>query len=146
MDARVLKDYTELLVAVRKSMDAYLSTGEEYLIKREFPGVACAAGSLTSRINNLKNIVAAHADREPDKKDAFEVSSLVSTLDWLSRDDYCLKDFKGIQLTLPATAFNGTYPDVAVPGDIEYPAAMIMLKSAAAEIVLEGNVVDLSAK
>ncbi len=137
MDAQVLKDFTDLMITIRKTFDEYLYSGE-------LKGVACAAGTLTARINNLKVIVAAHADREPNDKDRFEVSSLTSTLDWLSMDEYCLKDFKDIKLNLPETAFNAAFPDVAVPGEIDYRAAMVMLKSAAIEVVLGGEPLALS--
>lgn len=73
MEAQTVKDYTDLLIAVRQSMNEYLLTGDLH-------GVACAAGTLTSRINNLKVIVAAYEDRTPNEKDRFEMSSLASTL------------------------------------------------------------------
>jgi hypothetical protein len=139
MDAQNVKDFTDLLIAVRKTMDEYLYSGE-------LKGVACAAGTLTSRINNLKVIVGACADREPNDKDRFEMSSLATTLTWLSEDDYCAKDFKGIKLVLPDTAFNAAHPDIAIPGEIDFPAAMVMLHSAAIEIVLEGKPASLSGK
>lgn len=138
MDAQIVKDFTDLLTAVRKSMDDYLLGGE-------LKGVACAAGTLTSRINNLKVIVAAYDDREPNQKDRFELSSLSSTLSWLSTDEYCARDFVGIKLVLPNTAFNAAHPDICVPGEIDYRAAMTMLQSALIEIVLEGTPVALSA-
>ena len=138
MEAQTIKDYTDLLTAVRDSMNEYLLTGELH-------GVACAAGTLTSRVNNLKIIVAAYEERTPNEKDRFEISSLVSTLGWLGHDKDCMKDFTGIKLKLPETAFNAAYPDVAVPGEIEYLALMTMLRSAAIEIVLEGRAIPLSA-
>ncbi len=137
MHAQVFKDFTDLVIAIRKTFDEYLYSGE-------LKSVACAAGTLAALINNLKVIVAAHADRPPNDKDRFEISSLISTLDWLSTDDYCAKDFKDIKLTLPETAFNAASPDVATPGAIDYRAAMTMLRSAAIEIVLEGKPMHLS--
>jgi len=137
MNPQTVKDFTDLLVTVRHSMD-------EYLLPGDMKGVACAAGTLTSRINNLRVIIAAYDDREPNDKDRFEISSLVSTLDWLSKDDYCARDFSGIKLKLPETAFNAAYPDIAVPGEIDYRAAMTLLRSAAVEIVLEGKPTPLS--
>lgn len=138
MEAQTVKDFTALLMVVRESMQEYLLTGDLH-------GVACAAGTLTSRINNLKVIVAAYEDRTPNEKDRFEMSSLASTLDWLSHDKDCVKDFTGIKLKLPETAFNAAYPDVAVPGEIDYLALMTMLRSATIEIVLEGKAIPLSA-
>lgn len=138
MDAQVVKDFTELLTAVRKSMD-------DYLIGGELRGVACAAGTLTSRLNNLKVIVAAYEDREPSDKDRFELSSLASTLNWLSTDDYCARDFVGIKLVLPNTVFNAAHADICTPGEVDYRAVMTMLQSALIEIVLEGKLVALSA-
>lgn len=138
MDAQTVRDFADLLAAVRRPMDDYLLGGE-------LKGVACAAGTLTSRINNLKVICAAYEDREPNEKDRFELSSLARTLDWLGKDDYAARDFTGINLRLPATAFNTAHPDIAMPGEIDYRAAMIMLQAALEEIVLEGKPVALSA-
>lgn len=132
MDAQILKDFTDLLTAVRKAMDEYLLTGE-------LRGVACAAGTLTAHINVLKAIVTAQNDRYPDEKDRNAILRLASTLDWLSKDDYAGRDFAGSKLRLPETAFNNAFPDIAVPGEIDYRPAMVMLRSAVLEIVLEGQ-------
>ncbi|MFT4077510.1 MAG: hypothetical protein QM647_18430 [Asticcacaulis sp.] len=132
MDAQNIKDFSDLMKAVRRSLDEYLLIGDMH-------GAACAAGTLTSRINNLDKLVEAFETREPNDKDRFEFTSLLSTLEWLSTDTYCTKDFIGIKLVLPDTAFNARYPNIATPGEIEYPVVMTMLRSVALEIVLEGK-------
>lgn len=138
MDTQVVKDFTELMATMRKAMDQYLLSGD-------LPGVACAAGTMTARINNLRVITAAYENREPNTKDRFELSSVAATLAWLGDDKDCLRDFTGIKLVLPDTAFNAAHPDIAIPGEIEYKAAMGMLHSAIVKIVLEDNPVPLSA-
>lgn len=138
MDAQVVKDFTDLMIAVRKTFD-------EYLLSGELKGVACAAGTITARINNLKVICGAYDTREPNDKDRFELSSIAATLDWLAKDETIARDFSDLKLALPQTAFNNAYPDVALPGALDYRTAMIMLHSAAVEIVLGGKPLALSA-
>ncbi len=138
MEAQTIKQFADLVISVRKGLDQYLLDGD-------LPGVACAAGTLTSRINNLKTIVAAFDEREPNDKDRFELSSLASTLDWLSKDKDVARDFAGLKLVLPPTEFNASYPEVGIPGEIDSVAALIMLRSALIEIVLEGKSLPLSA-
>ena len=137
MNAQIVKDFAELVAAVRRSMDEYLLTGELH-------GVACAAGILSARLNNLNVIVSAYETRDPSDKDRFELSSLASSLDWLGKDDAIARDFAGITLRLPDTAFSDAHAVIGRAGDIDYRSAINMLHRAVVEIVLEGKPVPLS--
>lgn len=138
MDAQTVKEFLDLMVSVRQTFD-------QYLLDTDLHGVACAAGTLTARINNLKVIVGAFEDREPNPKDRFELSSLASSLEWLRTDAWITKDFAGVNLPLPLTAFATNHPGIAMSGEITYQEAITMLNRSVREVVLEGNVVPLSA-
>lgn len=129
MDAQAVRDFTELMAVVRKAMD-------QYLLEGEFRGIACAAGTLTARLNNLKIMVAAFEDREPNDKDRFELSSLANTLAWLSKDDYVQKDFRGTVLSLADTSFAAAHPEIVPAGDTNYATVFEQLQRAVIEILL----------
>jgi len=118
---------------------------DQYLLGGELPGVACAAGTMTARLNNLQVIVAAYAEREPNPRDRFELSSLASSLAWLNTDDWISRGFADISLVIPQTAFAANHPEIAKSGPMEYRDAIAMLRKALVEVVLEGNPVALSA-
>ncbi len=120
MDAQNVKDFTGLITAVRRAMDEYLYSGDLH-------GAACAAGTLTSRINNLNTIVAAYETREPNQKDRFEVSSLASTLAWLQSDKDVIRDFAEIKIRLPETDFEKAHPVIGRVGEIGALDALHML-------------------
>lgn len=124
-----LDQFLELGNAVFEAISAYdVPSGK--------PGVACARGTMTARLNALRIVSGALEVREPTAKDTLEFNGAVSTLNWLKSDAYVNKEFEGIHIAIPTIQFATDHPTIGIVGDSDYRSAITLLARVISEVVL----------
>ncbi|CAM3159694.1 hypothetical protein [Asticcacaulis taihuensis] len=125
---QTIDPFIELLRAVRESFNTY--------DLQEKPGVPCAKGTITARLNNLMVISDALEAREPNSKDTQEIQQISNSLAWLKEDKDVQKGFTGADLELPETALSKSHSGFVLSGQVTYLEAISMLQRALQDIIL----------